>query len=357
MALNITRNLYRSGATSLLESGVNPSNIFADGLIYTITGTGFGSFTGFDDHIKNTPILSLSDNSNFGVVGRWDGGSFVGAGERFKVVSEGINGKCLKATRINGGAPNITLLFNYDSAAALSQKVFTSVWVKHLVTGSTTGGQWKYGRWQKSTTSLSDKPSEAYWNASSASPDNKIQVRDYRGLASAGDFTEYGSTGANYLPHARNKWVRMDILHTLPSAYNLPDEYKCEAWIHDPDSIVAPYYTNFTNNQAANHVNPYGQAGDEWLCHLYQNYLGNGDFDAASHTLWMDKCYESVGNNKRVELANNSDLTLATRRFIQPRVSWADTTIQVRSDIGDIPSGSRWIHTVVDGVSTSVRAV
>jgi len=357
MALTFDRNLYRSDISGMLESGVNPDNVFADGLIYTITGSGFGTRTGYSDHIRNTNILNLPDNSNFGAVGRWNGGDYAGASERFQVASEGIVGKCLKATRGAAGEPNISLLFSYDSAVPLGSKIFSSVWVKHAVVGSTIGGQWKYGRWQKSTNSLSDKASEAYWNASSASPDNKIQVRDYRGVSSAGDFAAYGSTGANYMPHGRNKWVRMDMLHTLPSAYNLPDEYKCEAWVHDPDGISVPYYTNFTDNQAVEHISPYGQSGDEWLQHLYQNYLGNGDFDSADHTLWFDNCYECVGDDKRTELANNSNLALATKRFILPEISWSNTTIQVRGYTGDIPAGSRYLHTVVNGVSTSVRVV
>lgn len=356
MAIDIGLDLYRSISNSRLESGANPDNVFDNGRIYTITGSGFGTRSGYSDHIRNTSIFNLPDNSNFGAVGRWNGSNYIGASERFQVVSEGLVGKCLKATRGAAGEPNISLAFNYDSAIPLGSKVFTSVWLKHLVADSTTGGQWKYGRWQKSTNNLSDKASEAYWNASSASPDNKIQVRDYRGVSSAGDYSAYGSASINYMPHGRNKWVRMDMLHTLPSSYSSPDEYKCEAWVHDPDGLVVPYYTNFTDNQSAEHINPYGQAGDEWLQHLYQNYLGNGDFGTANHTLWMDNCYESVGDNKRVELANNADLTLATRRFIVPEISWADTSIQVRGYTGGM-TGARWLHTVVNGVSTSARAV
>lgn len=355
MAVTLDFDLYRSSLSGFLESGVNPDDVYIDGIIYTITGTGFGTRTGYADHIRNTSIMTLPEYSNFGAVGRWNGGNYGGASERFQVVNEGLVGKCLKATRGSGGEPNISLAFNYDSAVPLGSKVFTSVWVKHLVTGSTTGGQWKFSRWQKSTSSLSDKASECYWNASSATPDQKIQVRDYRGVSSAGDLTKYGGRIAD-LPHAKNKWIRMDVLHTLPSAYASPDEYKYELWVHDPDGLDVPYYTNFTNNQAIDHVNPYGQAGDEWLQHLFQNYLGNGDFDAANHTLWMDNCYESVGDDKRVELANNADLTLATRRFIVPEISWSDTVIQVRGYTGGM-TGSRWLHTVVNGVSTSVRAV
>lgn len=358
MALTISRNLYRSGLSGSLESGVNPNNVFADGLTYTITGSGFGTFSGFDDHLRATSILSLPDDSNFGVVGRWDGSSYVGAGERFKVVNEGISGKCLKATRSLGGQPNIVLAFNYDNPAPLGAKVFTSVWLKHLVVGSTLGGQMKCSRWQKVNNSLSDKPSEAYLSMTTlASPANKMQMRNGSNYPAPDDMVGWGATGPNYVPIGRNKWVRMDVLHTLPSAYNLPDEYKCEAWIHDPDGLVVPYYVNFTDNQATEHLNPYGQSGDEWTQHIFQNYLGNGDFGTADHTLWVDKAFHCVGDDKRVELANNSNFALATRRFIMPRVSWADTAIQHRVDPGDIPPGSRWLHTVVNGVSTGARAV
>jgi len=355
MALTFDRNLYRSDISGMLESGVNPDNIFDDGLIYTITGSGFGARSGYTDHIKNSPIMKLPDDSNFDAVGRWNGGSFAGAGIRYKVVSEGINGKCLKAFRNGAGTPNMTLLFNYDAPVPLGSKVFTSVWVRHT-TNATLGGQIKYSRWQKSTTSLSDKASEAYWNANNNSGDNKVQIRDYRGVGELYE-SQFGSANVNYWPHSRDKWVRMDMLHTLPSAYNLRSDYKCEGWVHDPDGAVPPYYTNFTDNQAIEQVSPYGQAGDEWLCHLFQFYLGNGDYDSANHVIRLDNCYQSVGDFKHVEIANSNNYATATRRFILPEVSWSNETIQVRADTYDIPEGSRYVHTVVNGVSTSVRAV
>lgn len=364
MAVDIGLDLYRSVGNSRLESGANPDNVFADGLIYTITGTGFGTRTGYADHIRNTSILQLPDDSNFGAVGRWSGSSYVGAGERFKVVSEGIDGgKCLRAYIDAGTAHNATLLFNYDAPVALGNKVFTSVWVKHRVTGSVSPGQWKFGRWQKSTNSLSDKASECYWNSNIGAPDHKIQVRDYRGVGGfsaditvhTGDYTRAAGS-FDWLPHGRDKWVRMDILHTLATSYDAAGQYKCSAWLHDPDGLLPPVFCDFTDNGPTDAVNPYGQAGDEWMQHLYQNYFGNGDYGSATHDLWLSDCYESVGDFKLVEIANHADLTLATRRFIVPEISWADTQIQVRGFTGGM-TGAKWLHTVVNGVSTSVRAV
>lgn len=355
MATRFTMSPRRDGQ-GIIHSGVDPNNLFVHGESFTITGTGFGTRTGYEDHINTSGIYDLSLNSNFGVVGRWDGSNFVGAGERFKVQSEGINGKCLKATRVNGGEPNITLLFNYDTPVALGKKIFSSVWVKHLVTGSATGGQWKYGRWQTVNNSLSDKLREAYWSGVSSTPTNKVQVRDSANFPSPDLMVGWGPDTAPYLPHARNKWVRMDMLHTMPTAYNLPDTYKCEAWIHDPDGIIAPLYINFTDNQVSEHISPYAASGDEWTCHLHQNYLHNGDYGTASHTLWTDKAYENVGDNRRVELANNADITLATRRFILPASSWSDTSITLTCDEGNI-TGSRWVHVLVDNVSVYSESV
>ena len=353
----ITLPAYRDGQ-NIIHSGVNPSNLFVHGQPFVINGTGFGTRTGYEDHINTSGIYDLAVNSNFAVVGRWDGSSYVGASNRFQVVNEGYNGKCLKGTMPSGGSGNISLAFNYASAVPFGQKVYTSVYVKHI-SDAVIGGQWKYSRWQKVTNSLSDKASEAFWNASVTGADQKVQFRDYQGLGAASNLSGYGSGDITKMPHDKNKWVRMDMLFTLPATPSVGDTFKCEGWVHDPDGIALPQYTNFTDNQATEHLNSYGAYGDEWLQHLYQNYFGSGatgDYSSKNHTLWMDKCYENVGDARWIELANNADITLATKRFIQPASAWSNTSASITSDIGNI-SGARWLHVMVNNVSVYSESV
>ena len=344
---NVNLSMYRNPSTGRLDPNYGAENDFLNGQPFTINGSGFGLKSGYSDHINTSGILDLSDGSNFGSVGRWDGSIYQGS-KRFSIESEGINGKCLKATRVFGDGLNIVFTFNYDAPVQLGKKIFSSRWVKHT-SNAVVGGQWKYDRYQKNPASVSDKASELYWNANNSSPDNKIQVRDYRGVSSAGDFTKYGSSNVTYMPHQKNTWFRMDMLITLPSSYATPDEFQCESWIYYSPTL-APIYTLLTNNQAVDHVSPYGQAGDEWVQHLFQNYLGNGDFGTADHVMWYDKVFESVGDDKRVEYCNTADYASRTRTFTQPIGSWSDSAIYMpKVDKGDITSG--YLHVISNGVS------
>ena len=333
---------------------------------FSITGTGFGTKVGYSDHFNLSGVLSQAVGTNFDTVGRWNGGSFIGAGNRFSVASSGMNGKCLYAHRVANGTPNNTVLWTGDDYLPMGQKWFTSCWVKHSTDGIQ-GGQWKYGRWQRVGNSLSDKPFEAYWNATNREPtqDHKVQFRDSAGTGGS-NWTGFAGSSIARMPHGKNLWTRMDILFTMPTAYNNPTSFKCEGWVHDMNGVLAPLYCDFTDNQATELINPFDQSGSEWKYHLYQNYFGQaggeGDYTASNHDLWMDKMFESYGDSKRVEFSSSpiyNPSNLPIKSFVQPLnysdypTPWTNTAIHSIFDAGTNLYG--WLH-VVDGM-TSTKAI
>lgn len=321
-----------------------------------INGTGFGVKTGYSDSIKSAGILDLAEGSNFGAVGRWSGADYQGS-VRPTVENEGINGKCLKFSRAPAGALNCVLAFNYDSAVDLNKKIFSSRWIKHYAPSSTLGGQIKYERYQVNTASVSDKASECYWNASSKSPDNKIQSRNYLGLGAATDKAAYGLNDVDKMPHNKNAWFRMDTLITLPAAYG-DTTFKFESWVYY-DPAQTPLYTNFVPPAAG--INPYGQSGDRWLQHIFQNYAGgadsSGDFSGIAHTFWMDKVFETVGDDAcYVDFCDTEIYSNRKIAYVQMDSLWSDTQIIIpEMDYGTLTNG--WLHVVRNGTSIFSQAV
>lgn len=339
-------------ASGEYESGYDGDQGFIDGEYYVLTGSGFGTKNGYSDSILSAGILDLSNGSNFGVVGRWSGADYEGS-VRPTVQNEGINGKCLRFNRASAGALNCVLAFNYDAPIALGKKIFASRWIKHHCPDSVLGGQLKYERYQKSILSVSDKASETYWNANSNTLDNKIQSRDYLGVGAATDKTSYGSADVDKMPHNKNAWFRMDTLVTLPQAYG-DTTFKFETWVfYDP--LQTPLYTNFVTPAQA--INPYGQAGDEWLQHIYQNYAGNVDFSGLAHTFWMDKVFETVGDDAcYVEFCDSAIYANRKVGYIQTDSIWNTSAIAIpRADKGTLSTG--WLHVVRNGVSVFSKVV
>ncbi len=340
---------------------------------FTITGSGFGSKVGYSDHFNLSPVITDSSTypigSNFGAVGRWDGSNFIGASNRFALNDEGINGRCLRSYDPPNASGNNSVLWTGDDYIQLGQKWFSSFWVKHR-TPATIGGQWKYGRWQRVNNSLSDKPREAYWNATNISPtnDHKVQFRDgtYVPPSTGNNWTGFAGSSIARMPHMKDLWTRMDILFTFPTAYNAPTTFKCEGWVHDMYGVLPPLYCDFTDNQATELINPYDASGSEWKYHLYQNYLGlaggEGDFTSSSHEVWMDKMFESYGDGKRVEFSNSPVYlpnNLPVKSFVQPlnyidhATPWTNTEIKNVFDAGNLSYG--WLH-VVDG-QTAIKTI
>lgn len=340
---------------------------------FSITGTGFGTKVGYSDHFNSTGILTdtatYPNNSNFNTVGRWSGANFIGASNRFFLSPDGMNGRCLKSNDPANASGNNSILWTGDDYLPIGQQWFSSFWVKHN-TPAVIGGQWKFGRWQRVNNSLSDKPMEAYWNATNIVPtnDHKVQFRDstYVPPSTGNNWTGYASATVSRLPHMKNKWMRMDILFKLPTAYNNPTSFSCEGWLYDPDENLPPLYCNFTDNQATELINPFDQSGSEWKYHLYQNYFGQaggeGDFTASSHEVWQDKMFESYGDSKRLEFSSSPIYTpsnLPVKSFTQPlnyadyATPWTNTAIHGVFDSGTNSYG--WLH-VVDGM-TSTKAI
>lgn len=346
--------------TGLLQSSYDPdAPAFADGQPYDIVGTGFGTNTGYADHIETSGIYDLAEDSNFGVVGRFDGSEYIGATIRFVVKDEGINGKCLYGYKPpfgeEGWEPNISMVYNYDVPVGLDKKIFSSRWVKHKCTGSTVGGQWKVSRHQAVNNSLSDKARESYWHMGSDSDTTLMQIRDDRGVGGDGDFSLYAAYENS--PLNLDKWTRIDVLYTPPTSYAEPDTFKAEIWIYDPDGINPPYYHNMTDNQAVEHACPYRSAADLFIQHVHQNYLGNGDFDSFAHDFWVDQIYEAVGDDKRVEFCNSATWAGRTVSFIQPvpKETWTDTLIPItKVYMGTLNSG--WVQVIENDASIKTEA-
>jgi len=334
----ITLKLKRN-PDSILESNQN----FHNGANFSLYGSGFGTRAGYSDHPLTNGLYALAVGSNFGVVNKNDGSDYQSVSNRPVISNEGINGKCLKWSQSAGGNPNNAYVHTFPRVLNLGEKLFISYYIKHSAPASTIGGQIKYLRVMKGN-SVVDKANEFYVNMHNGTPDNKIQLRDYRGVgASPGDFTMFGPTDVSRMPNNKNKWFRMDILATMNDAYANPDSCKLETWVHDPDGALVPLYTLFTSNQAVQHIAALLQAGDEYQRILFQIYCGTGgassDFGSVAHTVWMDKMFISFGDQKRLEIANNSNYDLATVRYVIPDYAWTDTKIDGVGDKGILSTG------------------
>lgn len=352
MVQSVTLNLL--SIDNLLSSGgVTISN----GDTFTISGSNFGVKSGYSDHLSVSPIMQQAVGTQFSRVGRWSGSNFIGASNRPVIAADGINGKCLYWNHLAAEAPNSCLQFYYDAPIPLGTTLYVSRWVKHrCVQPTVLGGQWKSDRWQAVTDSLSDKPNETYKNIYIiTSTDNKIQVRDDTNGNPFGSGTLHSSTSAR-TPINKNKWVRIDTKITLPSSYANRAEYQHEEWISDPNGVLPPEYYWYTDSQPVDLASPYSSDASRWNMHLMQNYLGSGDggdFTDLDHELRYDKVFESVGDDWRVEFSTTNNFFNSPRSFVQPLITWTDTTIQIIFDSGGLTSG--WIHLVKN--NTVIRSL
>lgn len=95
-------------------------------------------------------------------------------------------------------------------------------------------------------------------------------------------------------------------------------------------------------------------ADNAWFNHInFPAWTGNGDQDLTQHLFRY--AYIAVGDNARarLELGNNADYTLCTKKRIIPHDSWTDTNVTVTTDSKQRENMSHWFITNADGTRQS----
>ena len=105
------------------------------------------------------------------------------------------------------------------------------------------------------------------------------------------------------------------------------------------------YYQNLTNQ---NTFNAGGKDGAFSIGTYSRQYGG------ANHYNYQADIVMVIGPDafKRVILSNNATYTSSTIVEYQPVVSWSDTSITVKGNIGAIPNGTAYLHVFVDASDT-----
>lgn len=300
---------------------------------------------GTRDNISTSGALDDLGSHTGEAFGRWSFATVDGAvSGTFTVEDDGF--RYLAAEKTNGGGSppyNLTFLYTLPADLDYGTELLTSYWIKHTIANPAATGQLKYIRWCREL-HVYDKANECYMLHNTTSNTAQMYIRNsVDGLTDPQSVQYFDGDG---MPTGLDKWVRVDVRFKMPTT-NSSNDFECSVTTYDPDGIDPPSIRDVMAGTELEET-PYKTSDDKWRYIIFQNYVGNDTFDSTEHAVGMQGIFISIGTLARVEIANHSTYSSATKAEILPEASWVGGVVTINAGPKHLTTGDRWVHVFND---------
>jgi hypothetical protein len=341
----------------------------SDGTRLTISGSGFGQgadsveFTGRNGGVEDS--ASPSDASH--TIGSWSIGGGNGVRGNVYVKSEDSNARTANGRYFTGQvhgniAPhNAALAYQFPNSVPENTWVYFSYWTKMESAASI--GQWKHWRLSNTNTIVDGSGQLVFFNWH-----NGKSLTFHTG--SWPSAYAQGESGHPFWPqHGDGQWTRNDVAVLTSSDSASDGRVTIERFEPVPDKVnlgdtqysldgrsprdFASTFTLYNGEDIYSGVRTYSNSSERFNYLIFQNYIGNNDYNSVYSQVYIDDIYIQVGTRSRVEICDKPSWGECTVREVQYPNSWSNETINIEFNGGLFDSGTEvYLYVVTDNGSS-----